>query len=228
MSAPDPQTQIEVIKSDLEDMLYRISHDLQAPLRRIQAFSGLLARKLETIDERSQTFLDQLVADAHLAQLRVQALLRLSRVGRVWTPQTLEAHALFEEALARVPRRRNAPVLFDIGGSIQLVGDRNALLEALGALLSNASRYAEKSVALNAGREADGTWWLRISDDGPGVTHLQDEQLFQLFATDDPHHHAGLGLTVARRVMRLHGGNAVLGEQPIGGGAVFELRGPPG
>lgn len=215
------------MNADLEQMLYRISHDLQAPLRRIQAFTGLLVRQVgDDLDERSTTFLEQLTRDAALAQSRVRALLRLSRVGRTWTEARLSSDALFEAALGRVSDLSSAHALaYRIEGSVGLIGDRDALLAALDALLDNALRYAVGSVVLGAGRTEDGRWCLRVTDDGPGVNPDIAERIFQLFASDDPATRVGLGLTVVQRVMRLHGGEAVLASGP-NEGAAFELRGP--
>lgn len=225
MSAPERQRWLEVQSADLEEMLYRISHDLQAPLRRIQAFSALLGRTLEAVDDRSATFLDQLLRDAQLAQLRVQALLRLSRVGRTWQREQLESRALFEAAIARAAGRFEGSTLeVVIEGDAPLRGDRAALLDAIGELLDNARRSARQVIVLSAGGDAE-RWWLRIGDDGPGVPDHLVENAFQLFVSDDPPHHAGLGLTIARRVMRLHGGNAIL-QANSDMGAIFELWGP--
>ncbi|MEW6336835.1 MAG: sensor histidine kinase [Acidobacteriota bacterium] len=100
---------------------------------------------------------------------------------------------------------------------------------ALGVALENLVRNAAEAVEARAGRvtvEVEGgaeTVRVRVSDDGPGVSPEVSDRLFAPFASTKPS--GGLGLALARRFARLHGGDVQL-LPPEQGRTRFELRLP--
>jgi two-component system osmolarity sensor histidine kinase EnvZ len=96
----------------------------------------------------------------------------------------------------------------------------HALSRAIGNLIGNAFRYAA-TVRVRVGRRRDGAE-IVVDDDGPGIPPERREHVFKPFTRLDgsrnPHTGGvGLGLTIARDVVRGHGGEIHLEDSPLGG-----------
>ncbi len=72
----------------------------------------------------------------------------------------------------------------------------------------------------------DGSFMLRVEDNGPGIPHVQRDRVFQPFFSTQPDIHPGLGLTVARDVAFMHNGTLVASDGRVLGGAALVLRLP--
>ena len=107
-----------------------------------------------------------------------------------------------------------------IDGSIAIQADRQLLGEILTNLVANAMVHADH-VAVYASRSDDAIE-VTIDDDGPGIPSDQREEVFKPFYRLDSSRNpdgggTGLGLTIARDVMRGHGGDLRLEQAPAGG-----------
>jgi two-component system, sensor histidine kinase FlrB len=156
----------------------------------------------------------------------------LDRFLRFAQPQELRRDAvdllrLVEECVAKV---RAAFPSLDVavrGESVSVSGDALALGVVLENLLRNAAealadRPGKVEVRLQGGEEQVA---VVVEDDGPGVSQELREKLFSPFVSSKPS--GGLGLALARRLARLHGGDLEFRPRR-GGGARFELRLPRG
>ena len=107
---------------------------------------------------------------------------------------------------------------------LTLVADRDQLRQALINLMQNAL----DATAATAGRvrvdaiSQGGALWLSVSDDGPGLTKEQCEQLFVPGFTTKAHG-SGLGLTIVERIVSDHGGSIEVESKP-GEGTTFVVR----
>ena len=102
----------------------------------------------------------------------------------------------------------------------------------LANLLSNAMVYCDERhhIAVRWGRRDD-SWWLSVKDDGPGIPEQDWEKVFTAFARlDDSRTRTsggyGLGLSIVRRILYWHGGQAFVGRSDVLGGARFSLVWP--
>lgn len=111
------------------------------------------------------------------------------------------------------------------------VADLSLAAQALGVVIENALDYSNGEPVdidlLAVGDHLE----IRVSDRGPGVPSEQRDGIFELFTQVDPsdtrsHEGLGVGLFLARRVMRLHGGDLVYQDRP-GGGSIFTFRFAP-
>jgi two-component system OmpR family sensor kinase len=114
-------------------------------------------------------------------------------------------------------------------GSID--GERRLLARALGNLLRNAQKYAAHQVALRA-RRLDCRIEIVIEDDGPGIPEDEREQIFEPFyrldrSRDRATGGFGLGLSIARKAIVLHGGSVRVETSALGG-ARFVIDLPDG
>ena len=113
-------------------------------------------------------------------------------------------------------------------GPLPAAVDRDQFLSLLTNLLFNAIDAAPPGgeVGVHAAAEAGGAIRVEVTDTGPGIDPAAADRLFTPFATTKPTG-TGLGLTVARRIARDHGGSLTAANRP-GGGACFTLTLPDG
>ena len=110
-----------------------------------------------------------------------------------------------------------------VGENCEVSADRTQLFRVLSNLLRNSLEAGAKTVTVSA-RTAGGTVEIRVADDGPGLPDKVRENLFQPFAGSGRVGGTGLGLPIARDLMRGHGGEIRLGE--AASGTVFILSLP--
>jgi signal transduction histidine kinase len=81
---------------------------------------------------------------------------------------------------------------------------------------------ADGKIALTASRGLDGRTLIQVIDNGPGIPTEQREKVFVPFFTTK-RQGSGVGLTLARQIMTVHGGTIVLSDTP-GGGTTVTMR----
>ncbi len=201
-------------------LLQTVSHELKTPLARmrfsLEALEGTEAARARhvAILDRELDELDRLLAEL-IAYARVD--FQDQAPGEVF-----DAIAAVRELVERVAA--TAPgIRLQMQREVErceLRGERAKLERAIGNLLGNAVRYAEREVEVRA-RVAGDELAIEVSDDGPGVAADQRERIFLPFVRDPERSTGtGLGLTIVRRVLDQAGGRVEVSEAP-GGGARF-------
>jgi two-component system OmpR family sensor kinase len=110
----------------------------------------------------------------------------------------------------------------EIGSALgQFSGDQRLLERAVGNLLRNALKYGTSSVRLGATRIGS-VVQVVVEDDGPGIPDGERERIFEPFYRLDRSRDRntggfGLGLSIARKAVQLHGGTLVAGQSALGG-----------
>jgi two-component system sensor histidine kinase PhoQ len=108
---------------------------------------------------------------------------------------------------------------------LEFYGEQRDLMEVLGNLLDNAFKYGRGRVrisggAIEPGRQRPGLW-LRIEDDGPGISAEQWNRLVQRGVRGDERVEGhGLGLAIVSEVVTAYGGRLELGSGALGGAAI--------
>lgn len=200
------------------EMLAGVSHDLRTPLTRMKLQLAMLGDGPE---------IDELRADVDEMESMIDGYLAFARGESGEAPQPTNLMALLEEAAAS-GRREGAEVTLtllprdelDENGTLMLPLRRQALKRAIANLLSNARRYGGQvwiAVAMRAGAVE-----IAVDDDGPGIPDEEREEVFRPFYRLDRSRNrerggTGLGLTIARDVLRSHGGEIALARSPQGG-----------
>jgi signal transduction histidine kinase len=90
--------------------------------------------------------------------------------------------------------------------------DRDQIYRVLAKLGRNAFEAGARNVCIRRGGEAGGTLFVHVVDNGPGLAAVACEQLFRPFKGSARRGGAGLGLVIARDVMRAHGDDLELVE----------------
>ena len=175
------------------------SHELRTPLTALVGNVSHLARHGATPE-----LIDDLQADAARLATLADDLLVLSKEEQA--PPVDELVRLDE--LAHAAAEEDSAIDVSAPGSVAVRGDRQALARALANLLENARRYGQGRVSVEVS-SADGSAFLAVADEGPGVQPYEAERAFERFwrgRRDTPG--SGLGLAIVRATAERHGGRA--------------------
>jgi two-component system, OmpR family, sensor histidine kinase KdpD len=223
-------------------LLSAVSHDLRTPLAAAKvavsslraedvAFSPedtaeLLATIEESIDQLT-ALVGNLLDSSRLAAGVVRPDLRL-----VYLDETVQ-RALISIGKGATGFYRSAidRVKVDVGDAV-VMADAGLLERVFANLIDNALRYAPNSVIrVNAGRVGDRVL-INVIDEGPGIPHGTDEELFEAFQRLGDHDNTtgvGLGMSVARGFVEAMGGTIQASDTPGGGlTVVVDLAAPEG
>ena len=196
--------------SQRTDMLAGVSHDLRTPLTRMK----LQLEMLEDSDAAAD-----LKADVAEMEHMLEGYLAFARGEGAEQPQPTNLSALLFEVAAQA-RRKGGGVDLHTEGEITIPLRTSAFKRSMTNLVDNAIRYAEH-VSVRAGHRGDAVE-ITIDDDGPGIPEAERINVFKPFYRVESSRNPGtggigLGLTIARDVIRGHGGDIDLAGSPNGG-----------
>jgi signal transduction histidine kinase len=192
-------------------MLTALSHDLKTPLTRMRLRADLLDD-----DEQRLRFESDL---KEMETMVTQTLEFMRGLGGNEARQPVDVMALLRALQSdNAAMARSVVVEGDLAGPI--FGMPSLLRRAIGNLVDNAVLYGGRAT-VRAGEAAD-TVTLRIDDEGPGLPEAELERVFEPFYRLEASRSratggSGLGLGIARNILRLHGGDVVLRNRPEGG-----------
>jgi signal transduction histidine kinase/ActR/RegA family two-component response regulator len=221
-----------------DEFLSVISHELRSPLNAILGWNRILTLKRR--DDPEVASITPRIEQSAKAQLKmVNDLLDLGRVGTGklkvdFRPTQLGRVVKLALDLARpgVSARGIDLVMELAPGAGQLRGDPDRLQQVVANLLSNAVKFTSSGgrVAVTL-REVEGFCELTVSDTGQGIAAELLPHIFDRFRQGDSSstRHSGglgLGLTLVREIVALHGGSVSASSAGPGAGATFVVRLP--
>ena len=193
------------------EMLAGVSHDLRTPLTRMKLQLAMLR------DDGPE--LHELKSDVNEMEHMIGDYLAFARSEGAEAPQPAEIGPLLLKVAHGA--RRNGAVIESVSESgIILPLRRNAFQRCLNNLVSNAAHHGSR-IEIGATRLANSVE-ITVDDDGPGIAPEDREDVFKPFYRLDKSRNpdeagTGLGLTIARDIVRSHGGDLTLDESPKGG-----------
>ena len=230
--AASSRAQYESASQELDDFVYSVSHDLRAPLRRIDGFSQeLLNEYAEKLDETGTHYLKRIRQGAQDMGQLIDDLLKLSRISR----RNVEkeefdlgeiAKTVFDD-LMDVESEREVEIVIE--ENLIVVADKGLIKAMLVNLISNALKFTSKKeeTKIQVGSTSnEGEKVFYISDNGVGFNSAYSHKLFKAFSRLHSHHEfsgTGIGLATVKRIMTLHGGT-IWAESPEGEGATFYFQ----
>ncbi len=216
---------------ELESFSYAVSHDLRAPLRRIDSFSrAVLESQGEKLEATGRRYLERVrEASQHMSQL-IDDVLYLSRVTRAdLREQEVDLSALANLILTRLQEGEPArKVETKVRPGVVVTGDGQLLRIALENLLENAWKFTGKQpeARIEFGvTNASGEPTYFIRDNGAGFDMTYADRLFGPFQRLHPQGEfpgSGIGLATVQRIIHRHGGR-VWAEGLLGQGATFQF-----
>lgn len=192
------------------EMLAGVSHDLRTPLTRM---------KLQVAMMGDVDGVAELAEDVAEMERMVEGYLAFARGEGAEQVVETDLGALVEDVAGRF-RREGARLTLHLEPELRLPLRPHAFDRCLSNLLSNAHRYAG-NIELSAARRGE-VVELTVDDDGPGIPPDKREEVFKAFARLELSRNqrtggVGLGLTIARDVVRSQGGDIRLEDSPLGG-----------
>jgi signal transduction histidine kinase len=223
--------ELEASNKELDSFTYSVSHDLRAPLRRIEGFGQILDNEYSgTLDDRFRHYLQRIRAGAHDMSEMIDSFLKLSRSTRSeLTIENVNLSELAQKIISRLREREpQREVTVEIGDDIAIQGDRRLLDSVLENLLGNSWKYSRKneSAAITFGTEqAEGKTVYFVRDNGAGFDMNYLDRLFAPFSRlhrPEEFEGSGIGLATVQRILARHGGK-IWAEGAIGKGATFRF-----
>ncbi len=211
------------------------SHELRGPLTRVRAELEVDLAHPGGSDPAATH--RSVLAEAVALQRLVEDLLLLARSDAAAALGPVRVTEVdLDDVVARVARRLRAAGRVEVDsrgvGAVQVLGDADQLVRAVGNVADNAARHATGVVAFTLDQR-DGVGVLTVTDDGPGIPPEHHDVVFERFARlDDARTTSaggtGLGLAIARDIVVRHGGSiAVDASHHPGARFVLTLPVPP-
>jgi signal transduction histidine kinase len=235
----DKSAQLEAASRHKSEFLANMSHELRTPLNAIIGFSEVLAERMfgEVNEKQAEYLQDILSSGRHLLSL-INDILDLSKVeagrlelelGRFHLPTALDnALILVRERATRHGITLTQAVDERVG---DIVADERKVKQVLLNLLSNAVKFTPEGgrVGLSA-TAAEDVVTIAVSDTGIGIAPEDQAAIFEEFrqvGRDDTRKQegTGLGLTLAKKFVELHGGRIWVQSQ-VGEGSTFTFTLP--
>jgi signal transduction histidine kinase len=212
-----------------------VSHELKTPLTSIRMFAEMLRDGRQSDERKRQQYFSIMTAETERLTRLINNVLDFARSEQGKKRYTMRECDLAGLAASIVESQRarwennGFKVVFTAGSDPVVVSaDEEALKQAVINLLSNAEKYSDqvKEIEVTVGEEC-GSAVVGVSDRGIGIPTGEAERIFSEFYRVDDALTArvkgtGLGLTIARRIARDHGGDVVHSARP-GGGSTFRI-----
>ncbi len=192
------------------EMLAGVSHDLRTPLTRMKLQLAMVGQTDGV--ENLKTDLDEMGR-------MIEGYLAFARGEGGEAPVKVDLSRLLDEVVGGF-KRQNFNIDLHIEGDMSLLLRPDAIRRCLNNLVGNSVRYAGQ-VWVRAGLREDGVEIL-IDDNGPGIPAEMRDEVFRPFYRIEGSRNqrtggVGLGLTIARDIVRGHGGDIKLEDNPSGG-----------
>jgi signal transduction histidine kinase len=224
-----------VLASMQSDFVSTVTHELKTPLASIRLISDTLSRgRYSTVDTVSD-YARLLSDEADRLRALIDNLLMFARVtdpGKVYTFESIDLVDLVEDVLEHAQARlseRNFVVSVDVPHDLPRINvDRTAVMQVIANLVDNAIKYSQRRFTLKlTGRADEHTVSLDVADGGIGIPREELTHVFDRFfrGRGAKTGGSGLGLTIARRVLRDHGGTIEI-RSDHGDGTVVTIAFP--
>jgi len=220
---------VDQLKSDF---LAAMSHDFRSPLTVVRgAVELLLGERPGALTAGQRELAESAARNVLRLEEFTEDLLEMARLEQgavALEPEDLDVRVLLSEIVADhqilAKQRRQWFALDAPAGIMKVSADRGRLRQALSNLVGNAIKYAPTGTPINVrAQKQNGLFRIAVSDHGPGIPPEERGHMFEKFfrgrgVGSTPG--AGLGLSIARSLVVLHGGTLDYEDTP-GGGTTF-------
>lgn len=239
--------QLERSNAELQNFASVASHDLQEPLRKIQAFGDRLAAKCsEQLGEQGRGYLERMQNAAQRMQTLIQDLLQLSRItSRAQPFQQCDLRKIVGEVVSDLEVRiEQTGGKVEVGELPTIDADPLQMRQLFQNLIANALKFHKPDVppvvrivsdlvwatdhSLSGAKPREPLVEITIEDNGIGFDPKFAEQVFVVFQrlhTKQEYEGTGIGLAVCRKITDRHGGR-IVAKSEEGRGATFLITLP--
>lgn len=226
---------IETLLSSQQQLLHSVSHELRTPIARLEFAMEILQDSLVLSDADGKQKQRIIAMQGDLSELNslVSELLNMAKLDAQGQLQkdVIRVDEFVQNCLQHLPPK---PAGLDLQLDIQnqdkrYFADQRLLSRAIQNLLKNAYKYADQKIIWRM-KVQGGHWLISVEDDGAGIPESEREKIFEAFyrldrSRDRATGGFGLGLSIVRQIVVLHGGRINIRESELGG-AKFEISLP--
>jgi signal transduction histidine kinase/ActR/RegA family two-component response regulator len=237
-SSQNERSRVEAATRAQDEFVAMVSHELRTPLNSILGWLQLLQGGALPENKREHA-IDVSIRNARALDRLVGDLLDIGRVitGKMRIkPSQLDLNGVVEMAIEGVRPAAEAKrirLVADLGGEDAVMrGDGDRLQQVVWNLLANAVKFSPKGgvVGVRVGR-VDSDFELSVADDGAGIAPEFLPHVFETFrqfegGTTRAHGGLGIGLSIAKHIVELHGGSIEARSPGLAQGSTFVVRLP--
>lgn len=220
---------------ELQDFAYVSSHDLQEPLRKIQAFGDLLDSEYGEQLGEGREYLTRMQGAALRMSTLIQDLLAFSRVStKPNTRQDVDLNEVVSDVISDLEMRINdTEALVSVAKLPHVVADPTHMRQLFQNLIGNALKFHQPDVApvIEVSATTSSKWYeIRVKDNGIGFDMKYLERIFAVFQRlhgREVYDGTGIGLAVCRKIVERYNGT-ITAESQKNKGSTFIVRLPVG
>lgn len=214
-----------------KQLLHAVSHELRTPIARLEFALEILQDA--GVDDKKKQRIDAMRGDLAELNTLVSELLNLAKMEQ---QHELQLQELCAQEFAQTCIDGLPPIRVELQLNLKvepvqlkLLADQRLLMRAVQNLLKNAMKYANQQIGLEI-REDKECHLIVVEDDGVGIPQTERESIFEAFyrldrSRDRNSGGFGLGLSIVRQIVQMHGGSIEVSEAKLGG-ARFMIRLP--
>jgi PAS domain S-box-containing protein len=220
-----------------DEFLATLSHELRTPMTAVLGWAKMLAVGLP--EDEASTAIAAIVTSAEVQAQLIDDVLDVSRIvaGKMtFTPAPVEVGPVVHAAMTTVHPAavaKGIEVLASVPPRLpRVLGDEGRLQQIVWNLLSNAVKFTPHggTITVRVAR-AGSVLRLTVQDTGRGIEPDYLPHVFEAFTQEDAsmtrsHEGIGLGLSIARSLVELHGGRIRAASEGVGRGATFTVELP--
>lgn len=218
---------------DLEHFAYVASHDLQAPLRTVEGYLGIIRQMLPKDQQppELEVYFEHVTAGVKRLQQLITDLLEYSRAGRMAERQQIKTVPMLEIVkynLRSSLQQKGVDVVYD-NLPEEFQGHRMGITQLFQNLLANAINFSridvKPKIIISSSWETP-YYQFSIKDNGIGIDPANYQRIFELFTRLHPRDlndkGTGIGLALCKRIVDSHGGKIWVESTP-GEGSTFHF-----
>jgi PAS domain S-box-containing protein len=220
--------------ADLEQFAFIAAHDLQEPLRKIQAFGDRLNLKYkDVLDETGRDYLERMRGSATRMRTLIDDLLAFARSNKQQNRSLVSLEPIIRGVLSDLQVRiEETEATVSVGTMPTLEVDPSQMRQVFQNLIGNALKFRRPGVppviTVYSHRLHTGDWQVRVSDNGIGFEEQYNERIFAVFQrlhSREQYEGTGIGLAIVRRITEGHGGSIEVSSR-LGEGTTFYITLP--
>ena len=212
---------------ELGDFAHITAHDLKAPLRAIGSLAGMISLHYgENLDERGKELLDLLVQRTERMSEQISSILRYSELGHIREKKgSVNLNVLVKDVISDIAPPKKIKIRIE-GTLPTVMCEKTPVFQVFQNLLDNAIKYIDKpkgQIVIGCMEDND-FWRFNVTDNGRGIKEKYFEKVFKIFQTLSPRDEAGttgIGLSVVKKIVELHGGSVWIESEPGKGSTFF-------
>lgn len=232
------RTDAEAANLAKDQFIAVLSHELRTPIQPILGWVHLLSEEDLSVEAR-KVALETIERNVRLQARLIEDILDLSRIatGKIQVTHGIvdPAKVVRESVQGQLPtaQAKSISVVMDLEETpLEISGDPDRLHQVVWNLLGNAIKFTPKGGCIHVRlRRKDSNVEIEVQDDGPGIAPDFLPYVFERFRQSDSsstrtHGGLGIGLTIARQIVELHGGTIQAESDGEGHGSTFRVRLP--